>query len=180
MGYCDGDLLRLNGVRLQQQVLFLSDVFDARGRKVDHKYQVQRRANKAWSTLIFPKEKPTTADLCLWGTMLGWLQEEEGRRLGSFISSSHKLWPWRYHEAQQRLSHFSAGRRDIYTPATHTARPNSWRYAESKNRETPEGDYCTVERRLGGRLRKLARTQPAKNPPDANTLMGVFQQWGCA
>ena len=154
-------------------------IFDARGR-VDQEYQVLRRANKAWSTLIFPEEKPPTADLRLCGAMLGQLQEEEGQQQGAFISSSHKLWPWRYDEAQQRLSHFNGERRDVYTPATHTARPNSWRYEESTDRGAPEGDYCTVERRLGGLLKILAQTQPEENPPDATTLMEVFQQWGCA
>ena len=56
LDFNDNKLLCLNQVRCNQQVLFISDVFNASGRAVDRKYLAQRPAEETWSTLIFPQE----------------------------------------------------------------------------------------------------------------------------
>ena len=58
LDFNDNELIRLNRVRGNQQVLFISDVFNASGRAVDRNYLVQRPAEETWSTLIFPQECP--------------------------------------------------------------------------------------------------------------------------
>ena len=57
-------------------------------------------------------------------------------------------------------------------------RPPRDRYEESMDRGAPEGDYCTVERRLGGRLKILARTQPEENPPGRDYPYGGISTVG--
>ena len=52
------DLLRLNRVRVHQQVLFLSCVLGASGKSLDKKYMTKRKPEEKWPTLRFPKEKP--------------------------------------------------------------------------------------------------------------------------
>ena len=49
------DLRRLNIVRVQQQVLFLSDILGASGKSLDKKYMKKRGVGEQWSTFRFPK-----------------------------------------------------------------------------------------------------------------------------
>ena len=60
--FSEEDMTHLNRVRCHQQVLYLSDVFDARGVALDQRYLVRRQAGDTWSTLIFPKESPPARD----------------------------------------------------------------------------------------------------------------------
>ena len=59
LGYDMPALRILNGVRLYQQVIFLSDVMDASGRAIDRRYLDKRPHNEQWSCHIFPKEMPS-------------------------------------------------------------------------------------------------------------------------
>ena len=52
------ELIRLNRVRLHQQVIFGSDIMDAGGRCLDKKYLWKRPPNESWSTIYFPNERP--------------------------------------------------------------------------------------------------------------------------
>ena len=54
-GFNKEDLLRLNRVRVHQQVLFLSCVLGASGESLDKKYMTKRNPEENWSTLRFPK-----------------------------------------------------------------------------------------------------------------------------
>jgi hypothetical protein len=52
-----GELVMLNRFWCHQQALFLSDVLDAGGRRLDKKYLNRRQDNEVWSMLIFSLEK---------------------------------------------------------------------------------------------------------------------------
>ena len=58
-GFNKEDLLRLNSVRVHQQVLFLSCVLGASGKSLYKKYMTKRKPEEKWSTLRFPKENPS-------------------------------------------------------------------------------------------------------------------------
>ena len=49
VGFSKDDLVRLNRVRLHQQVLFLSCVLGASGKTLDMKYTTPRQAEEKWS-----------------------------------------------------------------------------------------------------------------------------------
>ncbi len=66
MNYHTYSLCKLNRVRLHQQVIFLSDVMDASGRGIERKYLKARPWNEQWSSLIFPKERPSDSNFRLW------------------------------------------------------------------------------------------------------------------
>ncbi len=92
-GYSNGDLVRLNRVRCHQQVLFYSDIFDARGRLINRRYRTKRAQRESWSTLIFPVERPPSRDFCLWLEVLEdiALHGIPRRRLGKRIEAGHKV-----------------------------------------------------------------------------------------
>jgi hypothetical protein len=48
------ELVKINRVRFHQQVLFVSDILDAGGKRLNKKYPKQRQDNELCSTLIFP------------------------------------------------------------------------------------------------------------------------------
>ena len=64
-GYRVDELIRLNRVRIHQQVLFLSDVLNANGRSVDLKY-TDDCVGRRWSSFSFPIETPTEQNFQLW------------------------------------------------------------------------------------------------------------------
>ena len=78
----------INCFRCHQQVLFLSDIFDAGGRSVDKKYLNLRGDSEVWSTCIFPVERPPHRHLALWRRVIYSLAPR-GRaqnKVGSFLS----------------------------------------------------------------------------------------------
>ena len=46
LGFSERELIRINRVRLHQQVLFVSDVMDAGGRAIDRRYLERRQAGQ--------------------------------------------------------------------------------------------------------------------------------------
>ena len=58
VGYGKEDLLRLNQVRIFQQVLFMSDILGAEGKSLDYQYLKCRPKHEKGSSLQFPKEAP--------------------------------------------------------------------------------------------------------------------------
>ena len=60
------DLIRLNRVRVHQQVLFMSSVLGASGKSLDKKYMTKHKLEEKWYTLRFPKENPPKKDFQLW------------------------------------------------------------------------------------------------------------------
>ncbi len=65
-GYSRGIIRWLNRVRIHMQVLFLSDVLTVSGNRIDTTAFRLRPATDRQSTLDWPKEAPTTADMLLW------------------------------------------------------------------------------------------------------------------
>ena len=69
-GYSLKEVLKLNMVRIHQQVIFLSDMFCAKGKVIDKRYQDPRDIDNAWLTLKFLHEAPTTVQFKLWNEVL--------------------------------------------------------------------------------------------------------------
>jgi hypothetical protein len=97
-GYSLADLLILNLVRQHQQVLFVSDVFSADGRKLDEKYLQCRPRDETWSTLIFPVQHLQPGHFRLWKSALRRISHPANMidSLGKFEHAGHKIWEWRY------------------------------------------------------------------------------------
>ena len=94
VGFNKEELERINCVRLHQQVLFLSYVLGASGKTLDKRYLNRRRPKENWSTLQFPKEKPSNRDFVLWGQALRQLVPTGGilDRLAHFRHKGYKVW----------------------------------------------------------------------------------------
>ena len=93
-GFNKEDLLRLNRVRVHQQVLFLSCVLGDSGTSLDKKYITKRMPEEKWSTLRFPKEKPPNKDFQLWRMALRHIVPAGGipDRLGRLTHNGYKIW----------------------------------------------------------------------------------------
>ena len=130
LGINEEELLHLNRVRCHQQVIFISDVFDASGRAVDRKYLRPRALDETWSTLIFPQERPPRKDFKLWqqAVLLLAPRGRPDRRLGWLLAKGHKIWSWRYDIDMGELYHMKGAVMDIYRPSAGcTRRTNRWR-----------------------------------------------------
>ena len=98
-GFSKDSLLRLNRVRVHQQVLFLSCILGASGKILDKKYTIRRKSEELWSTLTFPKEKSSNSDFHLWRMALMQIVPIGGipDRLGRLNDKGYKIWDWRWH-----------------------------------------------------------------------------------
>lgn len=114
MNYDTRSLCILNRVRLHQQVIFLSDVMDASGRAMDSKYLEEHPWNEKWSSLIFPKERPSASDFRLWREALPQIRALGGRlHIGRHLREGHKTWAWRYDIESSQLFHINENRIDL-------------------------------------------------------------------
>ena len=94
--YGTQDLLRLNQVRIFQQVLFLSDILGAGGKSLGHKYLKCHPKHDQWSSLRFPKEAPPWKDFKFkhWKDAIHQIIPAGGDRdrLRDFKSNGHKIY----------------------------------------------------------------------------------------
>jgi hypothetical protein len=101
LGYTAMELLQLNWVRVHQEVLFLSDVMDARGTVINKRYEQMRTNGEKWSRFSFPWHSPPKKDFWLWRPALLQLRyARSSPTLGRFLEEGHKIWDWRYSEEE--------------------------------------------------------------------------------
>merc|ERR1711966_10608 len=77
-GFCQQDLVRLNRVRIHQQVMFLSEILGASGKMLDRKYLQKRLEAERGSHLNYPNEKPPRKDFALWVVAIQQVVPAEG------------------------------------------------------------------------------------------------------
>jgi len=177
-------LIRLNRVRVHQQVLFLSCVLGAGGKTLDEKYLSPRPEDQVWSMLRFPKEQPTAADFAIWKTAL--LQIAPGGsindRLGKFLTEGPKLWDWRYDRCNNRLLHYNTdGTMDVYGRSTLPGQTRyQTRYSRNLTHQQREvtGDICTVVKIGSSTTVSLKSYAPSPRPPRLpETFFDVLAEW---
>ena len=130
LDFTNDELLCLNKVRIHQQVLFYSDVMDARGTALDRRYLSSQLWEDTWSTHKYLLQQPPRKDLKLWAKALLQLRYvQQGMTLGRYIAPGHKAWEWRYVEDKHSLLHFHDNIMDTYSPSDaprYAYRPNCW------------------------------------------------------
>ena len=177
------ELAILNRVRLHQEVLFVSDVLNARGSSVDQQYTVERPGGEKWSRFTFPREQPTETDMALWRNAL-YRISPMGRavlRLREFTSAGHRRWDWRYDEGNNRLLHRAASN-DVLTvyeqtgPEGAPSRVNRWIRNDEVHVAELQGQLCSVKRLSDTAVSLQGTTAPPGAPPPAQTLLDVLAQ----
>ena len=182
MNYDAKALCQLNRVRLHQQVIFLSDIMDASGRAIDSKYLEERPWNERWSSLTFPKERPSDKDFLLWRAALPQIRALGGRlHIGRLLTQGHKAWPWKYDIESLQLFHIRGSDVDLYEPALGEGartRANRYECTEEGTRVTPTGGPCTVKEVGEGVVKIISFIEepPQLEPP--STFKEVLEKWG--
>jgi hypothetical protein len=88
----------LNRVRIHKQMLFLLDVLNVSGNKIDAMALHLRPTTDRMSTLNWPKKEPTSADMILWREALEdiCLSRWHLNCLGQYVAKSHRVQEWRW------------------------------------------------------------------------------------
>jgi hypothetical protein len=183
LGFNDAELLRLNRVQIHQQVLYYSDVMDARGTMVDKKYLTQRMHSENLSRFRFPMQQPPNKDFRLWERALLQLRHTcHTLPLGVYVSEGHKVWDWRYVEEENIVLHMHDGIMDIHSPSEvlwYANRPIFWTRSRVDQPVRCQGSICTMDSVALG-VRKVSSSSPAFQPdPPPTSLEAVFREWGC-
>ena len=182
-GFSKEDLIRLNRVRVHQQVLFLSCVLGASGKTLDKKYLKKRSPTETWSQLSFPKEKPPNKDFHLWRIALhqivpiGGIQD----RLGRFNHEGYKKWDWRWDVDKTRLLHYREGLMDVYKPSNLPRMlnvPNRWTRTRCGQKVEKCGQVCTVREVAVAVKAVLSTAEPPREEQMPNKIKEVLEEWG--
>ena len=183
IGYSDKELIRLNRVRVCQQVLFLSEILGASGKELDLRYLRRRPLDERWSTLDFPQEKPPRKDFQLWEQALRQLVPAEGiqDRLGPFLHDGYKIWPWRHNAASNTLWHVNSTGATSYKPsqqARYANLPNRWEADSTINEAYASGHICSVKKHSATIVSIASTAEPmeAIEPPEC--IFDVLLDWG--
>jgi hypothetical protein len=105
IGYTTEECHQLNLVRLHQQVLFESDIFNADGNTINTRYLTPQEAGTKWSTIRFGTQRPASSAFSLWKAALSHLAPggRRRKRLGEFLQPSHLIWQWKYDPCNDTL-----------------------------------------------------------------------------
>ena len=181
-GFCRQDLLRLNRVRIYQQVMFLSEILGASGKILDRKYLQKRPEAERWSRLNYPNEKPPWKDFELWATAIQHIVPAEGimDRLGRFNHEDYKIWPWRYDSTAERLLHRTDEGIDVYRKVTQTRTrsSNRWELLADAQPINFSGKICTVQEADQGRHIIISTASAPKQKQMPHTILEVLAEWG--
>ncbi len=117
-GFSEEEMICLNRVRCHQQILFVSDVFDASGRALDRWYLTRRPTAEVWSTLLFQRELPPHQDFHLWQRTLHLLapRGHAEHQLGSLVAKGHKIWEWCCDPENSQLYNIRGASMDVFVP----------------------------------------------------------------
>ena len=121
LGYSLEECGRLNRVRLHQQVLYDSNVFNADGTTIDKQYLSPWNRGDKWSPYRFGLQKPPPRDFSLWKEALTQLAPGGRRqtRLGKFLFPGHKIWHWRYDPTNEHIFLLTDGTKKKYSRSKH-------------------------------------------------------------
>ena len=182
-GYCLEDKLRLNRVRVHQEVLYLSDITTASGAKIDPEKMNPRPPNSKWSSFSrWPTEKPTPADFDFWKQALARICPSNSNStvnvLGEFTSATHRIWRWKWCPIKNELLNLSPNvlRMDIYRPEANT---NRFVLALCDAPVEDRGILCSVDMLEPGMYRILSKAHEACPPSAPANFVEVLKEWKC-
>ncbi len=179
-GYSNDELIQLNRVQCHQHVFFYTDIFDAGGRAIDHRYLAIRPSQQALLQVIFPQEKPPARDFHLWQCAVDTIAPRDRPRLwlGRMIDKGHKFWEWRFDG--ESLFHLSGNKMDIYAPLVamgNNCNNNRWTCSLRWQPRQDTGYPCLVTTNANGEVAiwLQAEVTHPENPP--MMFWEVLQKW---
>ena len=146
-GLSESDMSAFNRVRLSLRVLSLADITTGDGREIRPLYRnikALRKHTPATSTLMWPVERPTSADFGVWVTNMNTITRSDfrlHRQLGDWLMEPQQEPQWRYDLQNKRLFHRSGDTWDTYAPLPHVCtRGQRRRFTEiASNSALPDG-----------------------------------------
>ena len=180
-GYSPEECNILNAVRLHQQVLFESDIYNADGKTINTRYLQSREPGQQWSTYRFGKQYPLPSGFALWREAILHIAPG-GRRahqLGKFIRRSHVIWQWRYDPILDTAYHLKPTGTVPYRRSTtgRSTRQASYSSQEGPTPDTSNLPLCSVSQLTGGRISVQSHTTGAPPTRTHTHFTEVLKSW---
>lgn len=148
LGFDTQECNDLNMVRIHQQALYVSDVFQADGITINPRYKHPREAGDQWSTFRFGRQRITPAAFQLWCQALEQLAPggRKIRKLGKFTAMTHVIWPWRLNMQRTELYRITARGFNVYERDQRERRSRHSKFSLSRHcSEIPQNSlYCST------------------------------------
>ena len=180
-GFSPAECRSLNLVRLHQQVLYESDIFEANGRSVNPKYLTPRQTGTRWSSYRFGKQNPPPASFRLWKDAISQLTPG-GRRnpkLGSFLQQPNAIWPCRYDQEEDVILQQSIGFWELFRrqDSTRHARNSPYLLVGRTNPPTDLLPLCSTRPTRNNQLSVTSHTPAPPTPHTSNHFHEVLASW---
>lgn len=172
---------QLNKVRLHQQAIFESDVFNADGNTINTQYLTPRKPGVQWSSFRFGRQKPPPSAFTLWREALSHLAPGGRRtqRLGEYIRPSHLLWRWKFDPRSGSLYTIQPGVTFEYRRQDdlRTTRNSRYTLRGTSTRDTTTLPWCSVQELSNGGFAVTSLINPPSSPTPSSHFLDVIHQW---
>jgi hypothetical protein len=180
-GYSDDMLRQLNWVHVSLQLLFIPDILTTLGNKINRDTLSHHPSVKAWSTLLWPNERPTKSDFNLWRNAMHLICPSRSRAVtvGQFTTNTHRIWRWAWNERASTLHRRNTDSvtvtEDVFVSGK---KPNRIHHSHTQ----PCGNHnmiCSVESTLEGEHYRLTSIEPVYSPNSVPaSYLDVSNLWG--
>jgi hypothetical protein len=180
-GYSREIIQWLNRVRIHKQVLFLSEVLTVSGNRIDATALHLRPTTDRMSTLNWPKEEPTLADMILWREVLEDIcpSRRHLNCLGQYVAMSHQVREWRWCTLSNELLGYYQDTANMKVYKNTTKKLNQYTKILSSPRVV-RGDICLVNEVQPGVFRITSTAREAQESSEPTTFEEVLHEWGCS
>jgi hypothetical protein len=179
MGYPWEILQRLNHMSIFLQVLFLSNILLASGKRNDPEVLSHRLTSRARSCMRWPTECPIKMDFQLWMDAMHTLcpSQHPHTQVGHFTAPTQKNWLWTWDDTYSLLYCTSNNGRteDVFVAGR---KPNRFHYLHTRP-SCIKGTICLVKpTHACGGWRPTSSALAAILPPAPQTFLEELQSWG--
>ena len=184
-GHTGDGLCQLNRVRIYLQMIFLSDIAAADGRKLDPSYLRPAKWDSDASIYTFPREKPSAADWRAWRNFWESYVDAKGvlpHTLGHWMAPTHRKWQWHYdkqNDVIQRDTGVGVERFHRDVRGTRTRWGTQYVKVLAEECVRPCAAPATVEMLGEERVRLISTgSQQVKAALQRDSFWGMMHSWG--
>ena len=178
-------LISLNRCRLANQLLYLSDMVSANGRRLEKALTLPPTDDTRCSRFNFPREEPTDEDWIVWLEFWAQVTDAGGllrQPLGQWLAPTHRIWHWFYDATTDVVTQVLDDRSNYYhLSATATRTRGGQRYERIQTGPvgppagvpvsvTVETTRYIIRHEVGGEL--------ATSPTQPDNFWAFLRSWG--
>jgi hypothetical protein len=179
-GHSREALIQLNWVRLNQQIIFLSDILLDLGLRIDPTVLWHLDPSAKHSTKKWPKEEPTESNIELWQEAVedicpSWRRVHS---VGEYVTETIQIHAWQLCPDSKNLLHSAASSATMEVYSNTTRKFNCYTKTSTCPQEE-RGAICSVDEIQPSVFCVTSTVRRAPTAPISNSFLVLLHKWGC-